>query len=89
MAPINDGGPAFPQASAEVWHQGLAGMSLRDYFAAKALQGMMADGSSQATVMRMSQQTALSDQPALPTATLARICYTIAESMLAERERAR
>lgn len=32
---INDGGPAFP-ASAH------AGMTLRDYFAAKAMQGLIA-----------------------------------------------
>ena len=35
--PINDGGPAFPD---DRWQ---AGMTLRDYFAAAALQGMMAE----------------------------------------------
>ncbi len=34
--PINDGGPAFPD---DRWQ---AGMTLRDYFAAAALQGLMA-----------------------------------------------
>jgi hypothetical protein len=34
--PINDGGPAFPD---DRWQ---AGMTLRDYFASAALQGMMA-----------------------------------------------
>ena len=33
---INDGGPAFPD---DRWQ---AGMTLRDYFAAAALQGLMA-----------------------------------------------
>jgi hypothetical protein len=35
--PINDGGPAFPD---DRWQ---AGMTLRDYFAAAALQGLMAE----------------------------------------------
>ena len=37
----NDGGPAFP-TPAGIQHND--GMTLRDYFAASALQGMMADG---------------------------------------------
>lgn len=47
MKPLNDGGPAFPRpVSANptngdmVWEQ--EGMTLRDYFAAKALQGLLA-----------------------------------------------
>jgi hypothetical protein len=36
--PVNDGGHAFPQPLELIGR----GMSLRDYFAAKALQGMMA-----------------------------------------------
>lgn len=43
----NDGGPAFPQ-SKDSWTRETGalvpeGMSLRDYFAAKAMQGMMAN----------------------------------------------
>lgn len=42
---INTGGPAFPQVSTnpdgDLYQPG---MTLRDYFAAKAMQGMMADG---------------------------------------------
>lgn len=40
-APINDGGPAFPShgSMGEVMQQGI---SLRDYFAAKAMQGLLA-----------------------------------------------
>jgi hypothetical protein len=40
-APINDGGPAFPihGSMGEVVQQG---MLLRDYFAAKAMQGLLA-----------------------------------------------
>jgi hypothetical protein len=39
-APINDGGPAFPTP---VGIQHNDGMTLRDYFAAAALQGMLTD----------------------------------------------
>ena len=51
MTTINDGGPAFPgqwydfqpltgeQVVREQW----GGMTLRDYFAAKAMQGLLAD----------------------------------------------
>ncbi len=41
--PINDGGPAFPLISED--HRAIRhiGLSLRDYFAAAALQGMLSD----------------------------------------------
>jgi hypothetical protein len=43
---IRDGGQAFPLPTAyypngELLHGGWDGMSLRDYFAAKAMQGML------------------------------------------------
>jgi hypothetical protein len=38
---INDGGPAFP-TPAGIQHND--GLSLRDYFAAAAMQGILADG---------------------------------------------
>jgi len=44
-----NGGPAFPRAGKEwgdkAWTEAMAedGMTLRDYFAAKAMQGMMTD----------------------------------------------
>ena len=41
---INDGGPAFPhpEIDFEVTIQASSGMTLRDYFAAAALRGLMA-----------------------------------------------
>jgi len=42
--PINDGGPAFPQHIGHVRIGDQGGMTLRDYFAAAALTGMMAYG---------------------------------------------
>lgn len=38
MSEIKDGGPAFPRTR----KTGEVGMSLRDYFAAKAMQGLLA-----------------------------------------------
>lgn len=43
MSTINDGGPAFPlQSIGPEFAPGYAGMTLRDYFAARAMQGMAA-----------------------------------------------
>ena len=41
MSTINDGGPAFP-VPANAFND-MEGMTLRDYFAAKAMQGMCAN----------------------------------------------
>jgi hypothetical protein len=50
--PINDGGPAFPhpEIDFEVTIQASSGMTLRDYFAAAALQGMNIDGKFSALI---------------------------------------
>jgi hypothetical protein len=40
MSAHDDGGPAFPRDHANDGHNG---MTLRDYFAGKAVQGMLAD----------------------------------------------
>ena len=46
MNEINTGGPAFPCPTISIGqHQG---MTLRDYFAAKAMQGLIASGSTNA-----------------------------------------
>ena len=39
--PIDDGGPAFPLVIDETTNESISGMSLRDYFAAAALQGLL------------------------------------------------
>lgn len=44
MSEIKDGGPAFPESyvGADAPHEGIGnGMTLRDYFAAKAMQAML------------------------------------------------
>ena len=66
-APIKDGGPAFPIATDFSRIQ--EGMTLRDYFAAAALQGMIA--------CEQVQHDTFQDY--------ARIAYQQADAMLAER----
>ena len=47
MSTIETGGPAFPlQSIGPEFAPGYAGMTLRDYFAARALQGLMANKSN-------------------------------------------
>ena len=65
----NTGGPAFPQA--EYPNMGQTGMTLRDYFAAKAMQGFMANKSNP-----------MHYQPE----TDAQWAYMIADAMLKARE---
>lgn len=46
MSKIDDGGPAFPNVpdgAGDKWDDWDKGMTLRDYMAAKAMQGMLAD----------------------------------------------
>jgi hypothetical protein len=38
---VNNGGPAFPDSNGQMDYTG--GMTLRDYFAAKAMQGLIND----------------------------------------------
>jgi len=74
MSDRNDGGPAFPAeidleyySAPSTRHE--AGMSLRDYFAAKALQGFLAERSL----------------PASEAGRLASDCYAMADAMLKAR----
>jgi len=73
----HDGGPAFPVTQVELDEEGRAvkiapscGMTLRDYFAAAALQGMMANPSWDSTLRH----------------TVAENAYGYANAMLAERQ---
>lgn len=44
MSDKDDGGPAFPTVDANRGDEvGTPGMTLRDYFAAKAMQGLLSD----------------------------------------------
>ena len=76
MDKINDGGPAFPRDHA---HDGHNGLSLRDYFAAKALQGLACSD----TTLWPSGADEADDPP--DALFMARTAYMIADAMLAAR----
>lgn len=63
MSKINDGGPAFPIQHSTI-HNGKQitfpneGMSLRDYFAAAALQGLLAYDGDCSTAIGLAYHTA-------------------------------
>jgi len=71
MSAANNGGPAFPREDYQTdYAAGQRGMDLRDYFAAKAMQGICSHG----------------DTWGLSTdARIAGVAYSIADAMLAER----
>lgn len=74
MTTINDGGPAFPNVpdgAGDRWADWDTGMTLRDYFAAKAMQGFIAQE--------------LASQPYESAAEVARASYAMADAMLAAR----
>ena len=77
MSNIDKGGPAFPVPTdlanklGCVSSESDAGMSIRDYFAAKALSGMMSRKDSDGWTQRE----------------IASDCYKYADAMIKERER--
>jgi hypothetical protein len=71
MSTINDGGPAFPQFASKADNP--EGMTLRDYFAAKALCGLLAGEPPEA--------------PGTAPDEWAKQAYRIADSMISEREK--
>ena len=79
MSNKEDGGPAFPLGASEyAGHGPQAGMTLRDYFAAKAMQGMLANGD---WVARMSDHTGID-----PDECTARAAFEVADAMLEARK---
>ena len=70
--PINDGGPAFPNVPSDPQYSDWdRGMTLRDYFAAAALQGLMANSECNKT---------------WDESDVAKFCYEISNEMLKARE---
>jgi len=68
---MNNGGPAFPALDARTM---LSGMTLRDYFAAKAMQGIISASGADRRVEY--DEDAVADN-----------AYRMADAMLKERER--
>jgi len=82
---MNDGGPAFPWleetktslGGAGTQHFGYAGMSLRDYFAAKAMQAFI------------SRTGTINNKLSIEDYEYAQFAYRLADCMVAEREKAK
>jgi hypothetical protein len=71
------GGPAFPDGSHNQWGNPInSGMTLRDYFAAKAMQSLFAGAISDAFTLDQDINCDMA----------ARIAYTMADAMLKARE---
>ena len=77
MDKINDGGPAFPVGSGDM--RDPVGMTLRDYFAAKAMQGMLADSQTRESCPESQEEKWMRS--------FARVCYDFADAMIAAREK--
>jgi hypothetical protein len=72
------GGPAFPQQGLDPWknpHQMAKGMTLRDYFAAKAMQAVITDWLNTGDIFQDEE---------IPEV-IARDCYLVADAMIKER----
>jgi hypothetical protein len=76
---INDGGPAFPIPPVDVdgWRNGWYGASLRDYFAAKAMQA----------AVHNFEHGELWEGMEFNGKDAAQFAYAMADAMLAEREK--
>ena len=71
----DDGGPAFPHSRLG---SDADGMTLRDYFAAKTLSGLLAGLDRDARRFM--------EREAEPAAAMAKACYTMADAMLKARQ---
>jgi len=77
MTDKDNGGPAFPFAATDPSNVPMqaAGMSLRDWFAGKALQGFLANEYPEGMVKSLTGQNGLGHA-----------CYIVADAMLAARK---
>jgi len=70
---MSNGGPAFPTGTA------FQGMTLRDYFAAQAMQGLLAGLDRDARRFMERQEE--------PAEAMAKACWVMADAMLKAREK--
>jgi hypothetical protein len=92
MKQINDGGPAFPgqwydyqpTTGVQVVREQWPGLSLRDWFAGKALEGLL----PKLPLVDQTGKLGIKVEDKIQhNADIAESCYCIADAMLAERER--
>jgi hypothetical protein len=87
---INDGGAAFPRYEwiGEVGQMlAVGGMSLRDYFAAKAMQGMLSVPDDQRYGDRADKSLSVEEWQAWCVTGMAEHAYRVADAMLAVRKK--
>jgi hypothetical protein len=89
----NDGGSAFPISKVTLSDDGIikhaewiCGLTVRDYFAAKAMQGLLANPQF-ARILKMMLELPTSDTPHDVEKSLAGGAYEYADAMLEEREK--
>lgn len=80
---LDNGGPAFPVPGL-MDDESFNGMTLRDYFAAKAMAGMLSDRSNVERFDEMGRKELIS-----PDALMATASYAMADAMLAARNEPR
>lgn len=74
----NNGGPAFPALYQGDTRSDCPGLSMRDYFAAKAMQSMLRDPMAMGCLRKSLENTMQ---------VISRDAYAAADAMLAERDR--
>lgn len=88
MSGHNDGGPAFPiplnEGQSYQGHSPCDGMTLRDYFAAKAMQGVLSNSDNGGGSIEP-MVTFLANPERDGCEWVARVAYRIADAMLAAR----
>ena len=91
---IKDGGPAFPCFSVTqgmVYPTNVSGMSLRDWFAGKAMASLITNAEFGATIQRIFDPTraiaSMGNENESPQEYLARVAYSQADAMLKVREK--
>lgn len=86
MSAIKDGGPAFPSDQMIAYNQKARGMTLRDYFAAKAVAALIAEpewhNSDSGLCFRLNGKRCSGDAAT----DFAKAAYAMADAMLAARE---
>lgn len=85
---INDGGPAFPSGDSVACER-LYGMTLRDYFAGRALVGIVQNNQYGGELRRLFDRDEEYAKAGVPNESaqtyMARIVYSLADAMLAAR----
>jgi hypothetical protein len=81
----NDGGPAFPRTYSS-GEAAQTGMSLRDYFAAKAIQGLFAAGEASSPCILVDPKMSHSQKRCMTEDEFSACAYSYADAMLKARE---